>query len=87
MRPRVETVVGVSNHEHATTARNPLVGACPRCRARDHASSTIGLIAGEAGEFDKIRIGTVGDQADGRCEGNADYLPGFPGVFRHQLVE
>ena len=55
---------------------------------RDHAYSTIRVIASEAGEFvDQIRIGAGIRQADGWCKWSAQYLPAPPGVFREQVVE
>ena len=57
-------------------------------RARDHAYSTIRVIASEAGEFvDQVRIGAGIRQADGWCKWSARYLPAPPGVFREQVVE
>ena len=55
---------------------------------RDHAYSTIRVIASEAGEFvDQIRIGAGIRQADGWGTWSAQYLPAPPGVFREQVVE
>jgi hypothetical protein len=54
---------------------------------RNHAYSTIRVIATEAGEFVTRSESAGVRQPDGWCKWSAQYLPAPPGVFREQVVE